>query len=191
MNRRQILKNIGWMTGAAVVGSEMFLLQSCKSKSTSDELNMFNSEDLNLLDIIGDTILPATPGSFGAKDIGIGTFISKMVNDCYSKEDQNIFIVGIDTIIQESFKKFGKHFVSLSEMYRTEILTNLDNQRRDYNKTKTKEDREHIMTMLRQLTLLGFCTSERASKELFHYVAVPGKYDGSYDYKKGDKVSNI
>jgi hypothetical protein len=46
----------------------------------------------------------------------------------------------------------------------------------------------HYFTMMKQLTLWGFFTSEPGATKALRYVAVPGKYEGCIPYKKGDKA---
>jgi hypothetical protein len=41
---------------------------------------------------------------------------------------------------------------------------------------------------MKQLTLLGFFTSEPGATKALRHIAVPGKYDGALPYKKGDKA---
>jgi hypothetical protein len=189
MDRRSILRQISLITGAALVGGEMLWLQSCKPDSAIKKGNAFANSDIAVLDYIGETILPAPSGSFGPKDIGIGQFISKMVTDCYEEKDKKVFDAGLEDIKKRCQDIFKNSFDKVSDDQRFQLLSTIDGERKEYNKTKKQEDPEHYMTMFRQLTLLGFCTSERACKEVFNYVPVPSKYDGSYPYKKGDRVS--
>jgi hypothetical protein len=42
--------------------------------------------------------------------------------------------------------------------------------------------------MVKQLTIWGYFTSEPGATKALRYVAVPGKYDGNFPYKKGDKA---
>ncbi|PGH38351.1 MAG: Twin-arginine translocation pathway signal, partial [Candidatus Nephrothrix sp. EaCA] len=56
----------------------------------------FTDDDVNLLAEIADTILPATQTP-GAKEAGVGTFMTVMVNDCYKEKDQKIFHEGLAT----------------------------------------------------------------------------------------------
>ena len=42
--------------------------------------------------------------------------------------------------------------------------------------------------MMKELTLLGFFTSEIGATKALRYVAVPGKYVGCIPYNKGDKA---
>jgi hypothetical protein len=42
--------------------------------------------------------------------------------------------------------------------------------------------------MMKQLTLFGYFTSKEGATQALRYKAVPGKYEGCIDYKKGDKA---
>lgn len=57
-----------------------------------------------------------------------------------------------------------------------------------YKKDKKKDAGDHYFMMIKQLTILGYFTSEIGATKALRYMAVPGKYDGSYPFKKGDKA---
>ena len=46
----------------------------------------------------------------------------------------------------------------------------------------------HYFRMMKELTLLGYFTSEIGQKQALNYNPVPGRYEGCIDYKKGDKA---
>ena len=46
----------------------------------------------------------------------------------------------------------------------------------------------HYFTMIRQLTIWGYLTSEPGMTQALRYVETPGRYDGAYPYKPGDKA---
>lgn len=50
------------------------------------------------------------------------------------------------------------------------------------------EDGPHFFMLMKQLTMLGYFTSEIGMKQAQRYQPVPGKFDGDYPYKKGDKA---
>jgi predicted Zn-dependent protease len=111
-----------------------------------------------------------------------------MVNDCYTPEDQKIFHEGMDKIDDESKKKFDKVFMELDPKQRHELLVQLDNEQRDYSKNKKNEDAAHYFRMMKELTLLGFFTSEVGATQALRYVESPGRYEACMPYKKGDKA---
>lgn len=187
MDRRTIIKQISIMTGAAFIGGEIFIQSGCKAEKKTETSFIFSAKQVLLLDDIGETILPQTDTP-GAKAIGIGAFMQKMVIDCYNPEQQNIFIGGLDTINADFEKKFSIPFSEGSVSQREECLNQINAAMMQYKKDKMKEDPDHYFLMMKQLTILGYFTSEIGATQSLRYMAVPGKYDGSYPYKKGDKA---
>ncbi|HEY9195785.1 MAG TPA: gluconate 2-dehydrogenase subunit 3 family protein [Mucilaginibacter sp.] len=185
MNRRDAITRVGLLMGGAVIGAEFFI-SGCKSTST-DVADLSKPETIAFLDEVGETILPATTTP-GAKAAQVGKFMGVMVNDCYKPDDQKIFLKGISDLNDASSKKFGKKFMEIDAKQRTELLTDLDKEQKDYTKTKKPEDPNHYFRMMKELTLLGFFTSKPGATEALRYIAVPGKYDGNLPYKKGDKA---
>lgn len=187
MERRELLKMIALATGAAVVGGDLFLT-GCKS--ADGKFIQFSAEQLKFLDEVAETILPRT-ASPGAKDAKVAAFMEVMVRDCYTKEDQNVFIKGIDQLDEYCKKHNGKGFMECSAEERKSCLIDLDKEAKAYNKQKqeSKEKKpNHYFSMMKQLTLLGFFTSEPGATQALRHVAVPGRYDGCIPYKKGDKA---
>jgi len=185
MERRELLKMIALATGSALIGGEL-LLSGCTNAPTIGG-SSFNEEDITFLDEVGETILPKTT-SPGAKEAAVGTFMTVMVNDCYTKDDQKIFHEGIKKLDDACKKTNNASFLKVSPEQRTSLLTTLDKEAKEYQKAKKKEDPNHYFTMMKQLTLLGFFTSKPGATQALRHVAVPGKYDGAFPYKKGDKA---
>ncbi|MDP5040007.1 MAG: gluconate 2-dehydrogenase subunit 3 family protein, partial [Paraglaciecola sp.] len=46
----------------------------------------------------------------------------------------------------------------------------------------------HFFTLIKQLTLFSFFTSKLGATEVLRFEAIPGKYNGELDYKKGDRA---
>ncbi|WP_346236551.1 gluconate 2-dehydrogenase subunit 3 family protein [Niabella insulamsoli] len=46
----------------------------------------------------------------------------------------------------------------------------------------------HYFTMMRQLAIWGYFSSKEGMTRALRYVETPGRYDGAYPYKKGDKA---
>jgi hypothetical protein len=49
-------------------------------------------------------------------------------------------------------------------------------------------DPPHYYTLIKQLTIWGYFSSKPGVTQALRHVPVPGKYDGNYDYKKGDRA---
>jgi hypothetical protein len=183
MNRREALSRVAILTGGVVLGAEAFL-SGCK---TNTKGVTFSQDDIAFLDEVAETIIPktATPG---AKDAKVGEFMKVMVNDCYEEKDQAIFMEGMKKLNEASNKANSKNFMESTPEQRKALLESLDKEAKEYQKTAKPEDPKHYFTMIKQLTLSGFFTSEVGATKALRYVAVPGKFVGSYPYKKGDKA---
>jgi hypothetical protein len=186
MNRREALSAVGVLLGGAIIGSEMFL-SGCKTGDKKARERVFTKEDIAYLDEVGETILPAT-SSPGAKAANVGTFMTVMVNDCYDENNQKVFFEGMDKLNAASQKKFSKDYMEMDAAQRTELLTELDKEQKEYTKNKKSEDPPHYFRLMKELTLLGYFSSEVGATKALRYVAVPGSYDGNVTYKKGDKA---
>ncbi|PZA18701.1 gluconate 2-dehydrogenase subunit 3 family protein, partial [Modestobacter versicolor] len=77
-----------------------------------------------------------------------------------------------------SQKKNGKSFIESTAEQRHELLVALDKEAKEYQQSKKPEDPNHYFRMMKELTLLGFFTSEVGATKALRYVAVPGKYEG-------------
>ena len=207
MDRREAVKYISILMGGAVIGADAFL-SGCKTKTES--IAELSAEDVAYLNEVGETILPRT-STPGAKDANVGEFMKVMVRDCYEEADQKAFLEGLNKLNEASDKKFNKNFMSLTPQQRHDLLVEVDKEAKEYQKKvsdfNTKEGQKekeetakgnknyqkqhmapHYFTMMKQLTLLGFFTSEPGMTKAVRYLPVPGRYEGCVPYKKGDKV---
>jgi hypothetical protein len=211
MDRREALSRVALIMGGTIIGAEAFL-SGCKNTPAKEGL--FSTDDIALLDEVGDTILPTTASSPGAKAAQIGSFMKIIVTDCYTPGDQRIFTEGIGKLQEAAQKKYSKSFMEMSPEQRTEFLIALDKEAKerageiaandskltDEQKQQRKldqdlgtykrpaEDDPHYFSLMKQLTLWGYFTSKPGATQALRYVAVPGSYQGCIPYKKGDKA---
>lgn len=186
MNRRDALNRVAWIMGGSIVGANLFL-SGCKRETSKNIEILFRPEIMDLLGDIADTILPPT-SSPGAKQAGVGTFIPVMVRDCYSQQEQKSIIEGLDELEVAANEKFGRNFQVLSKEERHDFLVFLDGESLEHQRQRKDGDPSHYFYLLKQLTLLGFFTSELGATQALRYVAVPGEYIGDYPYEPGDKA---
>lgn len=200
--------------GGAVIGADYFL-SGCKPSNTNTQVSdLFDTDHVAFLNEVADTILPTT-SSPGAKAANVGQFMAIMVRDCYKPENQKTFLEGISKLDEASKKQFNNKFMELQPQQRTDLLVALDKEQKTYtgdrnkkleaDKLKHEDDLKykgnyddpeyngliiphHYFKMMKELTLLGYFTSEIGATKALRYVAVPGHYDGCVPYKKGDKA---
>lgn len=194
MERRELLKTIALLTGTAVVGGEFFL-SGCKNAVTKK--SAFTPAMINLLDEVAETIIPTTDTP-GAKAAKTGSFMQVMIDDCYTKEEQNAFIKGIDELEKTCVQKNGTSFLQLNAEKREAFLRELEKEAKTYNENNRKKADEaakkgptpppHYYSMMKQLTLWGFFSSETGMTKTLRHVPVPGRFDGNVPYTKGEKA---
>lgn len=202
MERRELLKMIAILTGGAVIGGDVFLT-GCTAGGSS--ASGFTAENIAMLDEIGDTILPATD-SPGAKATKIGEFMKVIVTDCYTDAQQKAFGDGLAGFNEACKKLNGKGFMDCDAAQRKVFLVSLEKEAKAYNQQRDEKDKparekaekemdpdyvgtpSHYYTMMKQLTLWGYFSSEIGSKQALRFLPIPGRYDGALPYKKGDKA---
>jgi len=203
MNRRDAIGRVALIMGGAVIGAEYFL-SGCKAPANQVS-DLFDTDHVAFLNEVADTILPTT-SSPGAKAANVGQFIAVMVRDCYTPADQKVFLDGLSKLDDASKKQYSAKFMDLSDKQRTDLLVTLDKEQKEYTADRNKKleaDRlahkdnpgykpaeipGHYFRMIKELTLLGYFTSETGATKALRYIAVPGHYDGNLPYKKGDKA---
>lgn len=122
---------------------------------------------------IAELIIPKTDTP-GAKDVGVPAFIEMMLNDCYKVPEQQSFVEGLTSM--EKVK-----FLGLNTDERRGVLKLLEQE--------TKKVSGKIIPfwrLMKELTLLGYFTSEAGILSSFEYVQVPGKLE-NIKIKPGQK----
>jgi Gluconate 2-dehydrogenase subunit 3 len=193
MGRREAVRRLAILMGGAMIGSEVLL----RGESVADKGPQagFTDADRALLDEIGETIIPAT-NIPGAKATNIGAFMTMMVTDCYSAKQHAAFSDGLVAINDASKARFGTSFVESTPAQRTELCNALDAQQRQEAKEAKKETAAgnpskapsaHYFRMMKDLTILGYFSSEIGCTQAVTYLEVPGAYHGDVPFKKGDR----
>ncbi len=184
MTRREALIKMAVALGATVAGPRI-LAATFGSGSPAG----WTDPDLRLLDAIGDTVIP------GAAATGIGAFIAMMVNDCYGPSVHTAVKAGLVKLAADYQAAQGEGFMGGNLAKRTAFLNALDTEQRKYTsemRRKAPSGDEtfvpHYFRVIRELTILGYFTSETGSTKSLNYVEVPGRFDGDVPYKKGDPL---
>lgn len=135
-----------------------------------------DQDQKNLIEDICQTLLPKTT-SPGAIELGIPTFVLKMMDDCITKKDQDLFMQGIKDFAQTCQQKFGKSFLDLNTQEKESFLGSLD---KDPNQRTEKDlNSSSIIAFfqsLKQLSVFGYQNSQYFMTQVIRYELVPGRY---------------
>ena len=188
IGRREAIKRVSVLLGGVALVGGSSLLASCgrERPPAGQAVGKFSGNDVTLLDEVADTILPAT-STPGAKAAKVGPFMALMVTDCYDEKDQQVFRDGVAKLESASMKMNGKSFMESSPAQRVALLQSLDREQHDYMHSKKPDDRAHYFRMMKELTLLGYFTSEIGYTQALRYRESPGHYDPCVPYAKGEK----
>jgi len=173
MDRRELIKYIGLITGAVVVGGDAFLIGCATDGVTKKNIKR---NTINLFEEIAEVILPKTSDKAGAKDAKVGKMMKMIVQNHYSELESNLILEGLKSIEDDNF-------MHLSEMEKQEYLTVLEKDSAanpitiNTDGNANKIGIPHTYIMIKQLTLLGYLSSEIVAKTAFNYLPVPGKFE--------------
>lgn len=181
MDRREAIKRTSLLLGGAISSSAMAgLLSGCQAHPSIDWTPVFlEQEQAKMVESIADCILPATETP-GALDVGVPAFVDLMLKEAYSSEEQNLFLTGLASLAADSQEKYQKAFHSCSTEDQTALLTELENE---------AASTPSFIRMIKELTLLGYFTSEPIMNNVLNYNPVPGKYEGCVDATAETMVS--
>ncbi len=188
LSRREAIYRVGLFMGGVISAPALSILNGCqpKNQETANDGRLFNNDRKNIISAISALIIPVTDTP-GALEANVPDYIQVMITDCYPDEDQERFVTGLDEIDKEAKNSFDKSFLNLEETQQVELLTRLEKEAVE----KRKNDPEFVppaLLMLKELTLIGYFTSEVGATQALNYVPVPGKYEGCVPLQPGQKA---
>ncbi len=142
----------------------------------------WSEDEEQLLTLIGDTIIPATATSPGAGAVGIGRFIITQATECYAAGAAETLRRGLREIQDASQREFALAFAELSVPQREKVLTEYER-----GPSAAKGGATNPFRLIKELTLLGYFTSEPGATKALRYLPVPGGYKGSLRLGKDER----
>jgi hypothetical protein len=185
MNRREAIKQVTAMLGgvALIGGSDLFTAVErahARAAAPRAHLGRFTAQDIAFLDEVADTILPETQTP-GAKAAHVGAFMALMVTDTYEDREQGIFRDGMRKLTDASF-------MTATPAQRLALLERLDREQKTYMDTRTRGAPAHYFRLMKELTLLGYFTSEIGCTQALQYEETPGRFEPCVPYTPGERA---
>ena len=190
MDRREILKAAGVLLGMAISPSCSRALESGEDLNAPPASGELTIEKQRMIEILADLIIPETdtPGAVAA---GVPQFIQQIVIDWYTAAERTIFLDGLAALDATSQSNWSLPFVELEPAQQAQLLVALELERGP--QAQGGNDLTAIFMpagaagevafypKLKELTVLGYYTSEIGSTQELVYLPVPGRYDGDYE----------
>jgi hypothetical protein len=173
-NRRVAIQQLLFIWAGAA------LLPSClhDEEKVSIPLKLIHIEpaDENMLASLTETILPKTD-SPGARELAAHLFALKMVDVCYTKENQEKYVQGMKDFESWVLKKTGKSFTETSAPEKQSLIAELDQQK------PTNEGISFFYQSTKRLTIQAYTTCEYYLTKIRGYKMIPGKFQGCIPLK--------
>jgi hypothetical protein len=177
MNRRQSLLALSTVSAHALFPE--VLARFGRALAAPAEAGAWRPEVLSpvqgeLLMELAETIIPATDTP-GAKAAQVHLFVDLVLEHCRTAAEQAEFGQGLDAVAAECRARYGTELAITPRASREELLLRLEAAANPF------------VASLKELTVLGYCTSQAGATQGLAYVAVPGEYQGCIELKPGQK----
>jgi hypothetical protein len=161
MDRRDLIARAVFLVGGAAA---LASLEACAPARKQGPF--FDRARRRLLDQISDVMIPATdtPGALGAQ---VPAFIDSMMTNWASRERQSEFIAALDAIDARARSLHNAAFTALTAEQKLDVL-------RRHDAEGLAEDSPY--RQLKELTLLGYYSSEIGATQELRYELVPGAW---------------
>ena len=187
MDRRDALKRVGLVMGGAISAPLMSgMLAGCQAPAPSSGyvLKRLTADQNELVATISELIIPTTDTP-GARAAGVNEFVDLMLDEWYPEEDVARFIAGLTDANQRAQDAHNSDFVDLTEEQQTSLLEELESEAMA---ARSAGDDPAFFSMIKELTLTGYYTSEIGATQELKYVHEAGYYNGDVPYSEVGKA---
>lgn len=169
------------MKQLALLSTGALLLPSCMGDHSSTPILLHNykldDHQEQLVETLTATIIPsgATPG---AKEVSAHLFTLKMLDDCYTKEDRDKYLKGMQLFDAAARAGSGHSFVKSSPAQRESLLASIE------GKKLTDKDLNFFYSTTKRMTILAYSSSQYYLTKIQVYELVPGRWHGCFPVTK-------
>ncbi len=118
---------------------------------------------------VAERIIPRTDTP-GAAEVGLPAFIDLMYGEYLPPEERAMFAAGLAEVEAQSAAAHGHSFPVLTPAQQDALLQPIAQRAQTQPRT--------FFHQMRELTLLGYFTSEPVGRNVLHYDPIPGRLDG-------------
>jgi hypothetical protein len=194
MNRREALARVAGLMGGTLSASTILAIRKgfaagdglaartgySATTSAAREPSILSGSQMDIVSRVCDVMIPRTDTP-GAVDVGAPGLIDLMLRDVYTQADRDRYLAGMADIDATAMAESGKKFVALETAQQVALVRKFHDaavgEERRLRSAHALPQRPFIL-MTKELTLLGFFTSQPGATQVLQYVAVPGSYHG-------------
>ena len=187
MNRREALQRAGLVLGYTISAPlAAAVLNGCKAKPNLTFVpKFFNEDQARLVSALAETILPRT-STPGAVDAGVPGFIDDMVGTVYGSDQQKAFTDGLAALAATAKSEIGTDFIDATPEQQLDFVKKQNSEALSGSNASQSEGwwaagsgkAKPFFLDIKELTILGFFTSEIGATQVLQYKQVPGPFKG-------------
>jgi len=178
IGRREALRRTAMFLGGVLSAPAIAgVLAGCDSRRAADGTwtpRALTAEQGELVASIADHIIPETDTP-GARSAGVHEFIDKMLADHYPDEERQRVLGGLASIDARTWEECDRNFIDCNAEEQRAVLVKIDQEA--FAASPGRRD-VHWFRTLKELTLLGYYTSEIGATQELRHVAVPERFEG-------------
>ncbi len=187
MQRRDVIRILLGTVALPVLSRDAFSLlrQVHQQLAAAPALKTLNPHEDATITTMAEWIIPQTDTP-GAKATRVNEFIDLILTEWCDAEERSKFMDGLATVDTQSRDMFGKDFVDCPPAQQKQLLTTLDEELTEARQDEvngprrprlkfSRADRPFFFYM-KQLTLVGYFTSEEGAKQALHYEVIPSSH---------------
>jgi gluconate 2-dehydrogenase gamma chain len=187
MNRRELLKRTALLLGGTLSGSVSRAVLAGAGVRKAEK-PFFNAGQRKAVDSAAELIIPTTdtPGALAA---GVPDFIEMMVSEWYTDTERELFLKGLAALDGHCRAAGAGDFARASVELQTTALQAEEEAGRTHPgaspmaaMSKSVDETTPFFFKLKELTVLGYYTSEVGAKQELVYNPMPMRYDGSFPF---------
>ena len=175
MDRREAIHRIAALMGGTLSAPLVAgVLNGCQPGPSTEPWTpaTLSAEQSELVAQLSEMIIPETDTP-GARAAQVNRFIDLLLTDWYPAEERQHFMTGLDEVNGRARRRFGASFLDCSEEEQVHIMTALADEA-----ISAEAERKPFFGMVKEMTVIGYYTSEIGQNQELNYRIVPGRYDG-------------
>lgn len=186
MERREFLASLTALCGGAVAAPLVSFLAEARAGTAKPSSPLFTPDQRELVAVATERIIPTTDTP-GARAAGVPDFIELMLVDWFYDEERAEFLAGLERLDAVAKERTGKSFVESSEAEQDAVLTQLEKEGAALIAAKginplaalmEKKPAPAFFQSLKQLTIVGYYTSEIGATQELVFEPIPGPFKG-------------
>jgi hypothetical protein len=185
MKRREALRLLASAATLPLLSRQAFSLFQAVHEQLPDQpvMKTLNPHQNATVTTIAEIIIPQTTTP-GAKAARVNEFIDLILTDWYDEEEKSTFLTGLADVDSRARDLFGKDFVECPEKQQVELLQALDDEvaavraEPEVRRRRNRPPEKNFFFMIKQLTLVGYYTSQIGFEQELHAEIIPSRHAG-------------